>query len=515
VDRRDHVCDNPKTQNGEVVHMPIIDELLRKMVESKSSDLHLTSGYRPYLRLHGEITEVSGWDPLTNESNRAMIQEILPEKNRRELDERWDTDFAYEVPGMDRFRVNVFFDNHGIGAVLRRIPCKIPSVEELGLPPVVQSLCHLSKGLVVVTGPTGSGKSTTLAAIIDLINRSRADHIITIEDPIEFVHQSKRCLVNQREVFKHTRSFANALRAALREDPDIVLVGEMRDLETIEIALETAETGHLVFGTLHTNTAATTVDRIIDKFPADRQNQVRTMLASSLRAVIAQTLCKKIGGGRLGVYEVLVVNTGIASNIREGKTFMIQSALQTGKNEGMQTFTDELLRAVMEGKVTPEEAYMKVVDKVTLREKLEQAGFVLNLSVEGVTPAGHAPAAAPDRTAEYEAIIQHSRQTLQSDPNNLDAMNNIAWIRATHPKLRDGREALKMAERANAATKGNNATILDTLGAAQAEVGNFKAAIESARKALALASAAGDNATVATINQQLKCYLSGNPYREE
>jgi twitching motility protein PilT len=236
--------------------MPRIDELLRTMVESKSSDLHLTSGSRPFLRLHGDMTEVAGWDPLTDASNRAMIQEILPDKNRIELEANWDTDFAHEVPGMDRFRVNVFFDSNGIGAVLRRIPSKIPAAEELGLPSVVQSLCHLSKGLVVVTGPTGSGKSTTLAAIIDLINRTRSDHIITIEDPVEFVHHSKRCLVNQREVYRHTRSFSNALRAALREDPDIVMVGEMRDLETIEIALGTAETGHLVFGTLHTNTAA-------------------------------------------------------------------------------------------------------------------------------------------------------------------------------------------------------------------------------------------------------------------
>lgn len=495
--------------------MPRIDDLLRTMVESKSSDLHLTSGSRPFLRLHGDMTEVAGWDTLTDASNRALIQEILPDKNRIELETNWDTDFAYEVPGMDRFRVNVFFDTHGVGAVLRRIPSKIPSVDELGLPAVVQSLCHLSKGLVVVTGPTGSGKSTTLAAIIDLINRTRSDHIITIEDPVEFVHNSKRCLVNQREVHRHTRSFSNALRAALREDPDIVMVGEMRDLETIEIALETAETGHLVFGTLHTNTAASTVDRIIDKFPADRQNQVRTMLADSLRAVIAQTLCRKIGGGRIGVFEVLVVNTGISSNIREGKTFMILSAMQTGRSTGMQTFSDELVRVVMDGKVTPEEAYLKAVDKPTVREKLEQAGFTLNLVPEsGETPP---VAVAPDRTAEYQAIIEQCQKTLKADPNNMDAMNNLAWIRATHPnpKLRDGKESLKLAERANTITKGANATVLDTLGAAQAESGNFRAAIEAARKALGIASAERDNARIAALNRQLSCYESGNAFREE
>ena len=263
--------------------------------------------------------------------SRTLLQPIMPEKNASEFAARHDTDFAYEIPGLARFRANVFVDRKGPGAVFRVIPSKILTAEQLGLSPHILQLCQLTKGLVLVTGPTGSGKSTTLCAMVDYINRNRDDHIITIEDPIEFVHENQKCLINQREVGTHTDSFKGALRAALREDPDIVLVGEMRDLETVAIAIETAETGHLVFGTLHTTTAASTVDRIIDQFPADRQAQIRVMLSESLRGVISQTLCRKIGGGRVAALEVLIVTSAVSNLIREGKTFQIPSMMQVGK----------------------------------------------------------------------------------------------------------------------------------------------------------------------------------------
>jgi twitching motility protein PilT len=298
-----------------------------------------------------------------------------------QFEEMHDTDFAHEIPGVARFRVNVFLDRFGMGAVFRQVPVEIITAEKLGLSKEVLDLCFLSKGLVLVTGPTGSGKSTTLCALTDYINRNRKDHIITIEDPIEFVHQKKNCLINQREVHVHTKSFANALRAALREDPDIVLVGEMRDLETISIAIETAETGHLVFGTLHTTTAASTVDRIIDQFPADRQAQIRTMLASSLKGVIAQTLCKKAGGkGRLAAMEILFVNSAVSNLIREGKIFQIPSVIQTAKAQGMVLLNDALFKLVVEGKVAPEEAYIKAIDKSGFMTMLKSKGIILNLT---------------------------------------------------------------------------------------------------------------------------------------
>src|SRR4029434_5501578 len=278
-----------------------------------------------------------------------MLEPIIPERNREEFDRRHDTDFAYEIAGLGRFRSNIFMDRKGPGAVFRVIPSKILTAEDLGLSPHILELCQLNKGLVLVTGPTGSGKSTTLCALIDYINRNRTDHIITIEDPIEFVHENKKCLINQREVHNHTDSFKDALRAALREDPDFVLVGEMRDLETVAIAIETAETGHLVFGTLHTNTAPSTVDRMIDQFPPDRQAQIRTMLSESLNGVITQVLCKKKGGGRVAAYEVLILTPAIRNLIREGKTFQIQSLMQTGKGAGMVCLNDSLLDLVQRG----------------------------------------------------------------------------------------------------------------------------------------------------------------------
>ncbi len=335
------------------------------MIDNGCSDLHMSSTNPPLYRKDGEIVTLGDDPVIENERMREILMEICPERNRVEFEETWDSDFSYEMRGA-RFRCNLFMDRLGTGGVFRIIPSDIPSFEDLNLPKSLLKLCHLSKGLVVVTGPTGSGKSTTLAAMIDYINGNLNAHIITIEDPVEFVHPKKQCLINQREVHVHTQGFKHALRAALREDPDIVLVGEMRDLETVAIAIETAETGHLVFGTLHTNTAPSTVDRIIDQFAADRQAQVRTMLAESLKGVIAQTLCRKIGGGRVAALEVLLVNSAVSNLIREGKTFQIPSIMQTGRGLGMVTMTDSLLQLVKKKQVEPEQAYIKAVNKSEL-----------------------------------------------------------------------------------------------------------------------------------------------------
>jgi twitching motility protein PilT len=348
--------------------------LLRMMLEKGASDLHLSSKMTPCLRVDGDVVPVQGFGELAPERLRDLLWSITPETYRKEWQERKDTDFAHETKDA-RFRVNIFSDRNGIGAVLRQIPTKIRTAEEMNLSQHVLGLCGLSKGLVLVTGPTGSGKSTTLAAMVDYVNRNRDDHIITIEDPIEFVHQNKKCLVNQREIGTHTNSFKSALRAALREDPDIVLVGEMRDLETISIALETAETGHLVFGTLHTNTAPSTIDRIIDQFPSDRQSQVRTMLSESLKGVVTQVLCKKIGGGRVPALEVLLCNNAVANLIREGKTFQVPSIMQTGRAQGMVTMNDALLDLVRSKQVLPKDAIAKAVHKAELKAALEKAGF--------------------------------------------------------------------------------------------------------------------------------------------
>jgi twitching motility protein PilT len=358
-----------------------MEELLELMLARRASDLHLASDNCPMLRVDGDIVPLTDRPVLTPEHLRAMLWTIAPEKNRKEWDAIHDTDFAHETEAA-RFRVNVFMDRKGIGAVLRQIPNTILSVEQMGLSKAILDLCFLPKGLVLVTGPTGSGKSTTLAAMIDYVNRLREDHIITIEDPIEFVHPNKKCLVNQREVGVHTGSFKHALRAALREDPDIVLVGEMRDLETIAIAIETAETGHLVFGTLHTNTAPSTVDRIIDQFPADRQGQIRTMLSESLKGVISQTLCKKIGGGRAAAQEVLICTSSVSNLIREGKTFQIPSAMQTGRGVGMVTMNDALFELVKKKLVDPNEAYGKSLAKGEIKAMLERGGFKLNVPGE-------------------------------------------------------------------------------------------------------------------------------------
>jgi twitching motility protein PilT len=351
-----------------------MEALLEAMVARRASDLHLGAECTPAFRVDGDIEGDADYGPISHERLKELLWSIAPERNREEWHARKDTDFAHETPA-SRFRVNVFADRRGIGAVLRRIPAEILTAEALGLPPTVLDLCRLTKGLVLVTGPTGSGKSTTLAAMLDVVNRTRNDHIITVEDPIEFVHPNKRCLVNQREVGVHTGSFKSALRAALREDPDVVLVGELRDLETIAIAIETAETGHLVFGTLHTNTAPSTVDRIIDQFPADQQAQIRTMLSESLRGVITQTLCKRVGGGRVPALEILLVTSGVANLIREGKTFQIPSIMQTGRAQGMCTLNDALLDLVRRRLVEPGEALAKAIARADLASQLERAGL--------------------------------------------------------------------------------------------------------------------------------------------
>ena len=369
------------------VGAPAIDRLFHLMCAMKASDLHISSGMPPLVRKDGEIRPLEdGAAPLGAPEIVALLEPIMPDKNRAEFERRHDTDFAYEIQGLARFRANVFMDRKGRGAVFRVIPSKILTAEDLGLSPHILQLCRLNKGLVLVTGPTGSGKSTTLCGMIDYINRNRSDHIITIEDPIEFVHENKQCLMNQREVHTHTDSFKDALRAALREDPDIILVGEMRDLETVAIAIETAETGHLVFGTLHTTTAASTVDRVIDQFPTDRQSQIRIMLSESLKGVIAQTLCKKIGGGRVAALEVLIVTSAISNLIREAKTFQIPSMMQVGKASGMVTLNDALMDLVTKKLVEPQEAWMKSVDKTGFEGLLKRAGIDTKF-VQGAQPS--------------------------------------------------------------------------------------------------------------------------------
>src|SRR5438309_4147177 len=346
-----------------------MQELLGLCAERGASDLHLTSGALPALRIDGDICALQGWGEASAEQLAEMLWSIAPPRNREQWLASKDTDFAHEI-GDSRYRVNLFCDRSGIAAVMRSIPGEVFSAEEMAIPNELLDLCFLPKGLILVTGPTGSGKSTTLAAMIDFVNRNRDDNIITIEDPIEFVHQSKRCTIHQREVGIHTDNFKAALRAALREDPDVVLIGEMRDLETVSIALETAETGHLVFGTLHTNTAPSTVDRIIDQFPADRQSQIRMMLSESLKGVVTQTLCKKIGGGRVPAMEILLGNGAVSNLIREAKTFQLPSVMQTGRAQGMQTLNDALLELIRKKLVLPQDALASAVAKVELRKSL-------------------------------------------------------------------------------------------------------------------------------------------------
>ncbi|MDO8329778.1 MAG: type IV pilus twitching motility protein PilT [Fluviicoccus sp.] len=329
-----------------------ITELLAFSAKNGASDLHLSAGLPPMIRVDGEVRRIN-LPPLEHKEVHRLVYDIMNDKQRRDYEEFLETDFSFEVPGVARFRVNAFNHNRGAGAVLRTIPSKVLSMEDLGMGKIFQEISDYPRGVVLVTGPTGSGKSTTLAAMIDYINANRFDHILTIEDPIEFVHQSKKCLINQREVHRDTHGFNEALRSALREDPDIILVGEMRDLETIRLALTAAETGHLVFGTLHTTSAAKTIDRVVDVFPSEEKEMVRAMLSESLQAVISQTLLKKNGGGRVAAHEIMLGTPAIRNLIRENKVAQMYSAIQTGGSLGMQTLDQALKNLVAKGTISP------------------------------------------------------------------------------------------------------------------------------------------------------------------
>ena len=348
--------------------MATIDQFLKLLLQHEGSDLHLSCGSPPVLRVHGHLQRARFRD-LREDDFSKLLGEILTEAQQERYDATHDLDFAYEIPGTARFRGNYFYQHRGPGAVFRIIPSQIPTADEIGLPDAIRRFTELNKGLVLVTGPTGSGKSTTLAAMIDLINRTRPEHILTIEDPIEFVHTNMKALVNQREVGPHTESFAAALKAALREDPDVILVGEMRDRETIALALTAAETGHLVFGTLHTNSAHKTVDRIIDTFPGDLQHQVRAMLSESLRGVVAQQLLRKKGGkGRVAAHEIMVGTPAVSNLIREAKTHQIPSMIQTGKRDGMVQMDQSIQLLLMAGAIDGAEAYAKAMDKSVFQQ---------------------------------------------------------------------------------------------------------------------------------------------------
>ncbi|MBW1866536.1 MAG: type IV pilus twitching motility protein PilT [Deltaproteobacteria bacterium] len=351
--------------------MAKIDAFFKLMNDQGASDLHLIAGQQPALRIRGDIERVK-YNVLDNDTLRSMLYEITPEDKIKVFEETGDVDFGYEIPGLARYRSNYFMQKNGVGAVFREIPSTIMTVEQLGLPSVISKLATLPRGLVIITGPTGSGKSTTLAAIIDEANRLRKDHIITIEDPIEFVHTSQGCIINHREVGLHTKSFANALRGALREDPDVILVGEMRDLETISLAIEAASTGHLVFSTLHTTSAAKTVDRIIEVFPANEQAQIRSTLADGIRAVIAQVLFKRIDiKSRCAALEILIATPAVRNLIRESKTHQLASSMQTGKKYGMQLLDDAIMNLYNRGYVSADEAYAKANEKARFRPLLK------------------------------------------------------------------------------------------------------------------------------------------------
>lgn len=475
-----------------------IDELLRYTVEQKASDLHLSSNHCPCLRVDGEVRFLTE-RPVTSPVNAELIlKEIMPDKSKEELDTIWDTDFGYTVPGLGRFRVNAFRDIHGVGGVFRSVPDQVPSLEDMGLSfiKVLRELCMHTKGLVIVTGPTGSGKSTTLAAMIDYINRTRTDHVITIEDPIEFVHKSKSCIINQREVYRHTRSFAGALRAALREDPDIVLLGEMRDLETTEIALETAETGHLVFATLHTNTATSTVDRIIDKFPGDRQNQIRTLLANTLTGVIAQTLCKRKTGGRVAAAEILLATSGVRANIRDQKTHQLPTAIQTGHNVGMTSFTDSLFQLVQDDIITPREAYLKAVDKTSLEQKLASAGIALDKTANEVVQSDDSGPAESGADLSSPSLLKERAWKLATDPN---------------PQARNGKKAVELITRAMELGSMDAETLM-VQAAALAESGDFKGAVEAAKKGMSQAKHERNMSCLRRLDQALGFYKKSKPH---
>lgn len=339
-----------------------IAELLAFSVKNNSSDLHLSAGLPPMIRVDGDLRKIN-LPALEHKDVMKIIYDVMNDRQRKEYEEHLETDFSFEIANLSRFRVNVFNQLRGAGAVFRTIPSKILSMSDLGLPAIFEEMSSFSKGLVLVTGPTGSGKSTTLAAMIDYINSSRYEHILTVEDPVEFVHESKKCLVNQREVHRDTLSFNAALRSALREDPDVILVGELRDLETIRLAMTAAETGHLVFGTLHTNSATKTINRIIDVFPAEEKAMVRSMLSESLQAVVAQTLLKKNGGGRIAALEIMICTSAIRNLIREDKVAQMFSSIQTGQARGMQTLDQHLTELVNKNLIAKHVAHGVAADK--------------------------------------------------------------------------------------------------------------------------------------------------------
>lgn len=346
-----------------------ITQLLSSLIEKKGSDLHISAGEAPMIRVDGDLKRVEGTSPLNAEEAQLVLYDIMNDGQRKIFEEKSDIDFSVQIGEKARFRVNIFRQQKGMGAVFRIIPTTILTCDQLSLPPIIKDLTELEKGLILVTGPTGSGKSTTLAAMIDHINSDLEGHILTVEDPIEFVHKSKKCLVNQREVGAHTNSFATALKSALREDPDIILVGEMRDLETIQLALTAAETGHLVFGTLHTSSAPKTMDRIIDVFPPAQQAQVRAMLSESLQAVITQTLCKKVGGGRVAALEILIGTTAVRNLIRENKIHQIPSVMQTSQNVGMKTMESYLMDLFQKNLITAETVIEKTGNPNIFKEQ--------------------------------------------------------------------------------------------------------------------------------------------------
>ncbi len=343
--------------------MAQIDGFFKLMNDEGASDLHMVAGQQPILRILGDMERVK-FKKLGDDELRAMLYEICPEEKIKAFEETGDVDFGYEIPGLARYRCNFFRQKYGMGAVFREIPSDILTCDQLGLPKIISRLAHLPKGMVLVTGPTGSGKSTTLAAIVDEANKTRKDHILTIEDPIEFVHKSQQCIINHREVGTHTKSFGAALRGALREDPDIIMVGEMRDLETISLAMEAAMTGHLVFATLHTLNAMKTVDRIIEIFPANQQGQVRSTLSDALKAVVSQTLFKRVDvRGRCAALEILIATPAVRNLIRDSKTFQLLSTMQTGKKYGMQTLDDAIMELLLKKKISPDDAYSNSIEK--------------------------------------------------------------------------------------------------------------------------------------------------------
>src|SRR3954466_2791275 len=378
-----------------------IDELLERMVEAKASDLHVTTGTPPAIRVRGEVERLEGFDPLDAEQTQQLLYRILSSEQQKNFELKRQLDFSYSLPGLARFRVNVYFQRESIGAAFRLIPTELKTLEELGIPDSLHVLAEKPRGLVLVTGPTGSGKSTTLAAIIDEINRNRSEHILTIEDPIEFLHRHKRCIVNQREIGPDATSFAHALRAALRQDPDVILVGEMRDLETISTALTAAETGHLVFGTLHTQSAPSTIDRIIDVFPAEQQEQVRIQIASSLQGVVTQALLPTADGmGRVPALEVLLPDDAVRNLIRQGKVEQVYSVMQTNSSRGMMTMEQSLADLIMRRVVTFEVGLTRSSRPQQLIGVLERAGFPVELPPDlNESPSDQQPLAAGLRVA--------------------------------------------------------------------------------------------------------------------